>query len=277
MPKLSMFCAALIAPVALGLAFPANAAFKVNQAMGANYVPVAGPVACPGGTCTTKLDPAMVVDLGAQNAGNTMVLKADLAAQKAAYKLAGFGPSLDIDFNITEYKAINDGTVGGGQLVVDYVGQMGFVPPAGLHWLQIVDDNYNITGIDGANLMAPKGPGKHENVIDAPGVASPYYDDASAAAMPAFNTRVPHFEDFSKRPEPNALNPTITWSAILYLVSDDGMKNITVHNAVKWGWVSTFMAAPVVGVPEPASWAMMILGFGGVGVMIRRRRTVFAS
>jgi hypothetical protein len=30
------------------------------------------------------------------------------------------------------------------------------------------------------------------------------------------------------------------------------------------------------GVPEPASWALMILGFGGVGAMMRRRRTAFA-
>jgi hypothetical protein len=28
-------------------------------------------------------------------------------------------------------------------------------------------------------------------------------------------------------------------------------------------------------VPEPATWAMMILGFGGVGAVMRRRRTVF--
>jgi hypothetical protein len=27
------------------------------------------------------------------------------------------------------------------------------------------------------------------------------------------------------------------------------------------------------GVPEPAAWTMMILGFGGVGAMLRRRRT----
>jgi hypothetical protein len=26
------------------------------------------------------------------------------------------------------------------------------------------------------------------------------------------------------------------------------------------------------GVPEPATWAMMIVGFGGVGVLMRRRR-----
>jgi hypothetical protein len=29
------------------------------------------------------------------------------------------------------------------------------------------------------------------------------------------------------------------------------------------------------GIPEPATWAMMILGFGGVGAVMRRRRTVF--
>jgi len=32
-----------------------------------------------------------------------------------------------------------------------------------------------------------------------------------------------------------------------------------------------------VPVPEPATWAMMILGFGGVGAMIRRRRQVLSA
>ena len=30
--------------------------------------------------------------------------------------------------------------------------------------------------------------------------------------------------------------------------------------------------APLTSVPEPASWAMMILGFGCIGAMVRRRR-----
>ena len=30
------------------------------------------------------------------------------------------------------------------------------------------------------------------------------------------------------------------------------------------------------GVPEPATWAMMIAGFGGVGAVLRRRRSAFA-
>jgi hypothetical protein len=35
-------------------------------------------------------------------------------------------------------------------------------------------------------------------------------------------------------------------------------------------------AVGVAGVPEPAAWALMILGFGGVGATLRRRRTVSA-
>lgn len=35
--------------------------------------------------------------------------------------------------------------------------------------------------------------------------------------------------------------------------------------------------APVAGVPEPATWAMMIMGFMGTGAAIRRRRQGFAA
>jgi hypothetical protein len=29
---------------------------------------------------------------------------------------------------------------------------------------------------------------------------------------------------------------------------------------------------PMPGVPEPATWAMMLIGFGAMGTMLRRRR-----
>jgi len=38
------------------------------------------------------------------------------------------------------------------------------------------------------------------------------------------------------------------------------------------GFMSALAAGPDAGVPEPASWATMILGFGAAGAMIRRRR-----
>ena len=40
--------------------------------------------------------------------------------------------------------------------------------------------------------------------------------------------------------------------------------------------LSTFTET-VSAVPEPATWAMMIIGFGGAGAMIRRRRVAFAA
>jgi hypothetical protein len=37
--------------------------------------------------------------------------------------------------------------------------------------------------------------------------------------------------------------------------------------------------APIIqaSVPEPASWAMMLVGFGGLGALLRRRRSLAAS
>ena len=35
-------------------------------------------------------------------------------------------------------------------------------------------------------------------------------------------------------------------------------------------------AATVTAVPEPAGWAMMLVGFGGLGALLRRRRAAAA-
>ncbi|PZQ61356.1 MAG: hypothetical protein DI570_12865 [Phenylobacterium zucineum] len=35
--------------------------------------------------------------------------------------------------------------------------------------------------------------------------------------------------------------------------------------------------APVASVPEPAAWAMMIMGFGGIGAVVRRRNGRLAT
>lgn len=41
--------------------------------------------------------------------------------------------------------------------------------------------------------------------------------------------------------------------------------------------VGDLMNPPTTGVPEPAAWALMILGFGAMGAMLRRRRRLAAA
>ncbi|MEW5685346.1 MAG: PEPxxWA-CTERM sorting domain-containing protein [Pseudomonadota bacterium] len=51
------------------------------------------------------------------------------------------------------------------------------------------------------------------------------------------------------------------------------------HNGCGLGEVvfESAQAAPVAGVPEPATWAMMIMGFGGIGAVVRRRNQGLAA
>lgn len=42
------------------------------------------------------------------------------------------------------------------------------------------------------------------------------------------------------------------------------------------GPAGAILSPPPGGVPEPATWAMMLFGFGGIGALLRRRRGVLA-
>jgi len=58
----------------------------------------------------------------------------------------------------------------------------------------------------------------------------------------------------------------------------DMLQTITLLDSSSWGFssvnfdIGTTDAPPSTGVPEPAAWTLMILGFGGVGAVLRRRR-----
>jgi hypothetical protein len=43
------------------------------------------------------------------------------------------------------------------------------------------------------------------------------------------------------------------------------------------GFVTATSSALAGAVPEPATWAMMLVGFGGLGAMLRRRRPTLAT
>lgn len=61
----------------------------------------------------------------------------------------------------------------------------------------------------------------------------------------------------------------------------DGFSSISVANngpnAGQSIYTQGSTAVPAGVIPEPASWAMMIMGFGGVGALLRSRRTARAS
>jgi hypothetical protein len=263
---------AVSALAAVAAADNAVAAFVVLQPPAARYTPEVGPFACGVGMCRVVLDPPTVVDL----TGTAYVLPAlnaifDVAVQKTGYVVNPFGQSLDINFQISRYQAYNTATMAGGRMYVDYTPQMGAVLPPGLHWIQIVSDNYNLTGINYANLMAPRGPGNPENVVDGPPRnPTPYYDFGRAATAP------PSFTDNSQRPFPTAANPLYRWDADLFLVSQTGMigqtRVVTIYDAVQWGWVSQYSANGVFGaIPEPGTWTLLLFGSAMIGAALRRR------
>ncbi|WP_337187609.1 PEPxxWA-CTERM sorting domain-containing protein [Phenylobacterium sp.] len=52
-----------------------------------------------------------------------------------------------------------------------------------------------------------------------------------------------------------------------------GFYNYSQQNVTYAGIEDDVLPPPVGGVPEPSTWAMMILGFGAAGSLLRRRRT----
>jgi hypothetical protein len=52
----------------------------------------------------------------------------------------------------------------------------------------------------------------------------------------------------------------------------------TIGNNLALAWSSVTFSVTDTAVPEPSTWALMILGFGSVGTMLRsrRRRLAFA-
>jgi len=70
----------------------------------------------------------------------------------------------------------------------------------------------------------------------------------------------------------NFFNALATNGEVITNVSLTGA-NLTDIGQVRLGGVVSFQGGPI---PEPATWAMMIFGFGGIGLLLRRRHGLAA-
>jgi hypothetical protein len=71
-----------------------------------------------------------------------------------------------------------------------------------------------------------------------------------------------------------ALGSTLYNQTQLFFVADVFVD--AAHSGVTGGLTGNVASSGGGGVPEPASWALMLVGFGGLGAMMRRRRTMSA-
>ncbi|MEO5494520.1 MAG: PEPxxWA-CTERM sorting domain-containing protein [Sphingomonas sp.] len=66
-------------------------------------------------------------------------------------------------------------------------------------------------------------------------------------------------------------------SASLYFASAAQRYQLTTTSPFSSGYVTATSRAAVAPVPEPAVWAMLLIGFGGVGAALRRRTMPVAA
>lgn len=85
-------------------------------------------------------------------------------------------------------------------------------------------------------------------------------DGVHALTQTGFDPAAEHWEYIA----PNLIDHFITLGA--------GPHTLTLNGKL-WGGVSTYAGDVTVAVPEPATWALMMLGIGAVGYAMRRRQS----
>lgn len=152
----------------------------------------------------------------------------------------------------------DEGVRTGDRLVIfDFAGFDGFGPLSNPAIGAFTEPTTDVGGVD--NLQAPPG-----------------FDDTSVLNIgwrwngPDIFTTGPH------APVDFMLSAYSTFGG----TTVDGFTSITVKNngvaAGQPNYEQGAVGVPAGAVPEPGAWALMILGFGGAGAMLRRRRLVVA-
>ena len=142
-----------------------------------------------------------------------------------------------------------------------------------LHRVEILGSNYDVTFRDGV----------FDTLFPDPEITFPSLGDATAAvnairstaAYQSFQPMDPFFAGFLV--PYRFRDELVVWSVVGGGTGIQGAGGwYRFHN---YGDQFTWAEFTLSAVPEPATWAMMIVGFGAVGSMVRtsRRRTAFSA
>jgi len=107
--------------------------------------------------------------------------------------------------------------------------------------------------------------GSLSNLSGTPG--SPYTYDFAALQLSGYTIFAAHFGNF---PDSNTPNVTAFW---LLNLGSGTTSSITINDG-KGVSNAQILGTGTPAVPEPTTWAMMLLGFGGIGLTMRRKRRV---
>ena len=72
-----------------------------------------------------------------------------------------------------------------------------------------------------------------------------------------------------RTPKCDAGNVSVFW---LFDFGTTGANFVTLDDPTGWSNATLYTTGSPPGVPEPATWAMMLLGFGAAGTALRRSR-----
>ncbi len=139
---------------------------------------------------------------------------------------------------------------------------------------------YGITGITG-DILGPGPSGSIDGLLGGqPAVASNspsrkfLYDNTFVLGAPALSNNGILFSALGA--EWNIFSTSAS-DFSLYGTVGGGYNPVVDHGTFTVTSANSFAAAVVTDVPEPSTWAMMILGFTGVGFMAYRRRNQIAA
>lgn len=137
-------------------------------------------------------------------------------------------------------------------------------------WLSALDGNNNVSFYQGGNLLFTYRASDAAAFINGlPGRAQ-YFGNPNAAFLGQNRNEPYSFLNFYAR-------GGTRFDQVVFSQGASGGYESDNHTVGRWSRMSGTIIGGNMAVPEPATWAMLVIGFGMVGASIRRRRNVVVA